>query len=177
MLSWGINRRLTMTSRRFSTLDSRSVMSYLIRRCRTKQIDINATKLQKLMYCCYGAALAALGVRLCDESPEAWQYGPVFPRTLRMLKDYGVDGFEQSVPPATVDQIGEDVAAIMDEALDIFGKYSASQLSSWSHRQGSPWFEASRGGRDLYGQITDKLIYDYFDSHVIDHDEKAEAAR
>lgn len=71
--------------------DSVRLAAYVLKRCRVFGIEgVNATKLQKLMYCCCGAALAVCRFRLCGESPEAWRYGPVFPRTLRLIRTAGL---------------------------------------------------------------------------------------
>ena len=84
-----------MTMQSFRPFDSLQVMAYIIKRCKQKGIYVNITKLQKLLYCCYGVVLAKFGVRLTDERPEAWQYGPVFPETLRSIQFFGIDAFCQ----------------------------------------------------------------------------------
>ncbi|BBF23892.1 Panacea domain-containing protein [Sutterella megalosphaeroides] len=157
-----------MKSTALAPHDSLRVMAYLIRRCRRLGIEVDATKLQKLMYCCYGVCLAILDHRLCDESPEAWQYGPVFPRTLRQLKLNGVDFVETAFEdPALETALPEDVVQAVDQTLTHFGKLSAAQLSVWSHSPGSPWSLASDDGAHLYDQIPDATIRTYFASNVV----------
>ena len=52
-----------MTEATFRPLDSLQVMAYIIQRCKQLQTPfLNTTKLQKLMYCCYGTCLAKWGV-------------------------------------------------------------------------------------------------------------------
>lgn len=75
-----------MTETKFAPIDSLQVLAYIIRRCEEMNIFINITKLQKLMYCCYGTILGKFGSRLIDEHPAAWQYGPVFPEALRAIQ-------------------------------------------------------------------------------------------
>lgn len=157
----------------FRPVDSLQMMAYIIKRCRALHIDINATKLQKLMYCCYGVTLARLDCRLCDESPEAWQFGPVFPRTLITMKNNGLTGFESIVPAVDSSLIPTEISSVIDRTLEFFGKYSASQLSMWSHLDGSPWSICSNKGKCLYGQIDDSTIRTYFNEHVIVHKEVA----
>lgn len=62
---------------------SSNVMAFVIRFCQSADapIHVDKAKSQKLLYCCYGAVLAETNERLTDEHPEAWPYGPVFPRT------------------------------------------------------------------------------------------------
>ena len=82
-----------MTEATFRPLDSLQVMAYIIKRCHEKEITLNITKLQKLMYCCYGTVLGKFGLRLIDEYPAAWQYGPVFPEALRSVQFFHVLAF------------------------------------------------------------------------------------
>lgn len=65
--------------------DSRDVAAFAARCCIAEGYEHNITKIQKLVYCAYGVVLAARGIRLCDESPKAGQYGPVFPGIFRIV--------------------------------------------------------------------------------------------
>ncbi len=64
--------------------DSRDVAAYIAQQCRTKGIEYNNTKIQKLLYCAYGILLAWAGEHICDEYPRAWDYGPVFPKVFNL---------------------------------------------------------------------------------------------
>lgn len=163
-----------MTKNMFRPLDSLQVMAYIIKQCKAKGIEPNATKLQKLMYCCYGVLLAVMDLRICDESPEAWQYGPVFPRTLMAFKRDGIDSVEALYLPTSTESIPEEARSLISQTLDFFGQYSATRLSNWSHLKGSPWSRASNDGEDLYGQIDDATIRSYFSEHVLKTGERAE---
>ena len=55
---------MTNENTTFRPLDSLQVMAYIVDMCRKQHIEVNVTKLQKLLYCCYGVALAQLGIRL-----------------------------------------------------------------------------------------------------------------
>ncbi len=158
----------------FRPLDSLQLMAYIIERCNALGVGrLNITKLQKLMYCCFGVVFAAYDIRLCDENPEAWQYGPVFPRTLLAMKTMGSIGeFEQTYRNRD-DSFNEQktkfhyVFSAIDKTLTFFGNYSASQLSNWSHLEGSPWNESSNNGKNLYRQIDCSKIKTYFKENVI----------
>ncbi len=41
----------------FQPEDSLQMMAYIVDRCQALGVSLNTTKLQKLMYCCYGAVL------------------------------------------------------------------------------------------------------------------------
>ena len=118
------------------------------------------------MYCCYGVLLAKSNYRLCDESPEAWQYGPVFPRTLNRLKAQTPQSFKRDLGAENMG-FNKEIVEDIDNTLRFFGKFSANQLSMWSHTHGSPWARASNDGQDLYGQIDDASIRAYFKDKVI----------
>lgn len=148
--------------------DSLQMMSYIIKRCRALNVpDLNITKLQKLMYCCYGTVLTKFGVSISTEQPEAWQYGPVFPRTLRILQNLDIDEFARVIDSSSVEsKLGEEPKKMIDATLRVFGRHKATKLSAWSHSVGSPWARASNDGKDLYGQIDDLTIISYFGQHV-----------
>ena len=146
--------------------DSLQVMAYIIQQCDGLDVDVNITKLQKLMYCCYGVCLSS-GLRLCDESPEAWRYGPVFPRTLRVLQQRGIDFVRHLDAGEVSKNLPEGFAAKIVATLKTFGRFAANQLSNWSHQPGSPWYVASSGGFVLREQIRDDLIAEYFADHVL----------
>ena len=155
-----------MTETKFTPIDSLQVLAFIINRCEKLGIDINITKLQKLMYCCYGTVLGKFGLRLIDEHPSAWQYGPVFPEALRAIQFFRIDGFKGTNTPEAND-LPSEVLSVIDETLANFGKFSAKQLSDWTHIAGSPWYKASDGGIFLYRTLSDEHIKNYFKPNVL----------
>ena len=157
-----------MTESSVRPFDSVVVMAYLIKRCRDIGVSsINATKMQKLMYCCYGVCLAKFGYRLCDESPEAWKFGPVFPRTLKVLQAEGL-GYAASVSTQQIEtSLPEDISKMITVTLKKFGEFAANQLVNWSHLPDSPWSVSSCNGAILREQISDNCISEYFSQHVL----------
>lgn len=144
--------------------DSNDVMAYILGVCEKNDIPWNATKAQKLMYCCYGTILAAFDEKLTEETPQAWQYGPVFPRTFNGLRKGKIEagndhGFSQNCDQKWL--------PLIDQTVRTFGKFSASQLSTWSHEPGSPWARATRNGAELLVQIPSQYIKDYFEKMII----------
>ncbi|MDO5530903.1 Panacea domain-containing protein [Sutterella sp.] len=134
------------------------VMAYVLYFCKIVQrdspIEVNNTKAQKLLYCCYGAVLAATDERLTDEHPRKWPYGPVFPRTFNDIKKGRLtvemaQQFERDCPPESLQ--------LINQTITVFGRYTASQLSSWSHRAGSPWDKA-----DALAALDDREIRLFF---------------
>lgn len=143
--------------------DSNDVMAHILGVCQKKGINWNATKAQKLLYCCYGIVLAAFDEKLTEETPKAWQYGPVFPRTFNGLRKNRIipgedHGFSVSCNPKWL--------SLIDQTISTYGQFSASELSTWSHKPGSPWARATNGGRDLLVQIPSEYIKEYFEPMI-----------
>lgn len=61
-------------------LDSIEVANAIRFFAREQNVDLNMTKIHKLLYISYGVFLARENARLTDEHPQAWPFGPVFPR-------------------------------------------------------------------------------------------------
>ena len=156
---------MTNENTTFRPLDSLQVMAYIVDMCRKQHIEVNVTKLQKLLYCCYGVALAQLGIRLTKESPQAWQYGPVFPKTLEYFRKHPIESLTDSSVLETT--ASDELKKLLIGTLTYFGQFSASQLSTWSHQIGSPWYRSSNGGANLREEIDDTSIKCYFRNEVL----------
>lgn len=133
---------------------SSEVMAYILYIGKKENIDINKTKAQKLLYCCYGMIMAEFDARLTDEHPRAWPFGPVFPRTFNDISKHRLtvglaQDFEKKCPPEWLE--------LIRLTLRTFGRYTASILSGWSHRKNSPWYKA-----DALAALDDREIRLYF---------------
>jgi len=135
---------------------SSSVMAFVLWFCKNENppIDVNTTKAQKLLYCCYGAVLARFNERLTDEHPKKWPFGPVFPRTFNDIKKGRLTvgmarQFESDCPAEALE--------LIKQTIRVFGQYTATALSKWSHRDESPWAKA-----DSLAALDDREIGLYF---------------
>ena len=129
---------------------------------------INLTKIQKLLYIVYGAYLRLHGERIVDEHPQAWPYGPVFPNTRKVLLKV------EDLSTITIEDVDENVRndetlkSIITFVFDEFAKYTAGELTEWSHAEGSPWDKTTkRKGFEWGDCISDYDILDYF-KQIID---------
>ena len=146
-------------------LDSVAVAKHIAYLCYENGYDCNHTKIQKLLYICYGAFLAEYNVKLVDEQPQAWQYGPVFPEVFRYIAKSGQDYAEKM--NINDEKIAKDICQI----VKCFGIYPAGKLSAWSHITGSPWDQVVMKDKPEWGvPIPDKIIKEYFVAKVIKHD-------
>lgn len=122
---------------------------------------LNVTKVQKMLYIIYGYFLAKENYIIFTETPKAWPYGPVFPRT-RNKVDFG------RVYKITDDDIqniyeNSEIVDVFDKVIDKYAKFTASQLSDWSHMEGGAWDRTTKqDGFDWNKEIPNEYIKDYF---------------
>lgn len=143
--------------------DSLAIASYIEKRCKELNYSgINNTKIQKLLYCCYGAVLVVEDKRLCKEYPRAWDYGPVFPRVYSYISK---NKKLEDIPQVS---LRDNIKDILDTVIDFFGKFSGGQLSQWSHEEGSPWHNVIILQKQSIGSfIPDNEIKEYFKRYVV----------
>lgn len=100
--------------------------------------DIRPTnlKLNKLVYFAQVESLRRRGSTLFEDVIEAWQYGPVEPAVYHAFKCYGNSVVTD--PPFVPEVCEEDMKLIADVA-STYGKLSAFDLVSLSHREGGAW--------------------------------------
>jgi len=152
-----------------STILAKYIAAYL----NDKRLDINMTKIQKLTYIAYGTWLAVKNERLVDEHPQAWPYGPVFPTTRNRLLKIDLNGI--SLSDIELNEIANDkeVVLLMNSIYKTFGNWSASLLSQWSHKEGSPWEKTVSTENFKWGDtIKDDNIKSYFKKIIIQKDDE-----
>lgn len=150
------------------------IARYIIALSNDKGIAINMTKVQKLLYIAYGVFLAVRNQRLLNEHPQAWPYGPVFPTTRNKLLHvdfYSISLFDEEFDPLKADV---ELNSLLDSVLNSFGNWTASQLTTWSHQDGSPWENTTLQEDFTWGNvIPDELIQGYFRLITKKNDDKS----
>ena len=144
--------------------DAKAIANYFLQRAEDHpETPLSPMKLQKLVYYAHGWWLALTDQPLINEQVEAWKFGPVIPSLYRAFRRYGNapitdyarssvdrgsvagDGFyepEWSIP--AIDDRPEDAARVrqvLDRIWEIYGKYTAIQLSNATHQPGTPWHQ------------------------------------
>lgn len=144
--------------------DSRAVANEILKIAQKMGIqDMSIMKLIKLVYFAHELTLGFTGRPLCDDSPEAWQYGPVF-RQLYFSVPHA--GAEPITKPIKNDSgiISEDFSAdemkMINAVMDCYGKKTAFQLSSITHQIDTPWYK-TKEDYGVYWPISDDLIKGY----------------
>jgi uncharacterized phage-associated protein len=147
--------------------DSVDLAFYIAAYANERRISINITKVQKLLYITYGAHLVLRENRLCNEHPQAWPYGPVFPRTRKALIKTDIYGIKMSDPRLNDLKNDPYIAKLTERVFSKFGNRTATELTEWSHRPRTPWDETKRQPYFKWGnEIPDAYIREFF-SNII----------
>jgi uncharacterized phage-associated protein len=148
-------------------LDSLAVANWFIDTARASGEYITAMKLQKLIYFAHGWYLALYDKPLVKEQVEAWQWGPVFPGIYNVAKQYGSSPIDSHLFSVFGDcrLINKDDTRIqfLERIWNVYGKYTASQLSRMTHEPNGPWDKTVKqypGRKNV--DIDEKLIKESF---------------
>jgi uncharacterized phage-associated protein len=131
--------------------------------------ELTPMKLIKLVYLAHGWCLGLEGTPLIDESVVAWQFGPVVESLYQEFKRFGneqittfADDHERAMEALGQDKIS---LAILERVWEVYGGYSAVQLSNLTHKPGSPWdiaWNKEQGKNSRNHCIQNTLIRDYY---------------
>lgn len=128
------------------------------------RVILNKTQMQKLLFMCYGQALVIEERPLfTDDTPKAWPFGPVFPRSYKRyeevmpsdLSSEEKNRFAQNIP----------VLKMIAQTVADYCHVSATRLSDWSHSKGSPWWNTvfdPKDGSAWNREISLDMIKSYF---------------
>lgn len=126
-----------------------------------KGIILNITKVQKMLYILYSYFMAKHNFQIFSETPKAWPYGPVFPRTRKKV-DFSVVYKRDDEDLKEISQ-EKEIVDKFNSVIDIYSKFTAGQLSDWSHMKDSPWDKTTKIPGFKWGDfIPDDYIKDYF---------------
>lgn len=139
------------------------VCKYIINYCNEKDYSVSNLKLQKLLYFIQAYFLTKTGKPCFREDIEAWDFGPVVPEAYFQYKQYGA-GPIPYVFYSPMSQVGEGITdqdkVYIEKVLDIFARYSATDLVTVTHRQ-DPWKDVY-DPRRYHIKITNESIRKYF---------------
>lgn len=148
------------------TYDSTLLAKFLLSVAHSKYQALNMTKLQKLMYIVYGYYLSTFQHKIINEQPQAWPFGPVFARVhknvdytqILRLDDPELVGISQD----------SELKRVLEKVVENYAGITASQLSNWSHLDGSPWKKTTEQKNFKWSrEIPDELISDYFSTYKV----------
>lgn len=139
-------------------------------------------KLQKLVYFAHGWFLALFGRPLVNEPVQAWKFGPVIPSLYHALKVYGNDPVRSRMRDADFHFPADEPGIAHEYSIDdgfnanengiarelirkvweVYGGFSAIQLSNLTHEPGSPWYETPERDKKRCVVIDAERIRSYF---------------
>ena len=164
-----------------------AVANYFLDLGKRDKKGITPLMVQKLVYMAHGYHLAFTAKHddpageplVDDEFAEAWQYGPVFPSLYHEFKRFGGDPITE--PAEDTDIIFENerlqvtseipkvnpddnfVCTLLDNVWEVYRGYTGYELSSITHKDGSPWDSTIKEGEGFKNtHINNEVIRDYY---------------
>ena len=130
----------------------------------SEQGSVTNKKLQKLVYYAYSWYLVFnnekkddIKLRLFENKFQAWVHGAVYPELYYKYKNYGSAPISQSTKKTF--SFSEDDIDILEQVLEVYGKYNGNQLEDICHQE-LPWINARKGLRP----------YDISENKILDDD-------
>jgi uncharacterized phage-associated protein len=139
--------------------DARNVANEFLRQANEKSTTLTNMELQKLVYIAHGYSLALLDRPLVKQHVEAWRYGPVIPDLYHALRQYGSGNVRSLINLIPEEALSETDTKLVESVLSAYGQFSGPQLSTMTHREGTPWREVYEPDASFHSDIIpDRLI-------------------
>ncbi|MBS0351571.1 MAG: SocA family protein [Proteobacteria bacterium] len=131
-------KRLKVTGRlTMEAYPAASVANFFIDKSSNEGEPITLMKLSKLVYIAHGWSLALLNRPLIKEPIEAWKFGPVIESLYHEFKRFGNTNINMFAIADNIEE--EEIVALLNKVWSGYKKYSAYELSNWTHIKDSPW--------------------------------------
>ena len=152
---------------------AKAVANYFLAKDRLTQM-----KLHKLLYYAHGWHLGFRDTPLLDETLEAWRYGPVVPSVYREFARFAaapVDCLAMEFDPSRedffsaprVDPSDKFVRDLLARTWEVYGDYTAAQLSTLTHATDSPWTVTRKNNPGVkYAGIPNQVILSHFRQRI-----------
>ena len=143
-----------------------AIANFFLKRAAREGKPITQMKLHKLVFYAHGWTLGILERPLLNETVQAWKYGPVVPSLYYEFLEYGSTPIDRLAteldPEADLRTEDKDVLALLERIWQVYGAFSAAQLSAKTHEPGSPWDRTWRESCGIKTEIPNKLIREFF---------------
>ena len=148
--------------------DARAIANYILDIAPKYNIpSLTVMQLLKLVYLAHGWSLAFGEVPLVKQSPQAWQYGPVYPHIYKSLSKYGGAPIGDRITdkntgiPFSPDELTQKQKKVIDAVLRSYGQMHAFELSGITHKNNSPW-DITMKNDGIYTEIPVTTLTNYF---------------
>ncbi|MDE0125843.1 MAG: DUF4065 domain-containing protein [Bryobacterales bacterium] len=152
---------------------AKAVANYFL----NKNRDLTQMKLHKLVYYAHGWHLGFMGQPLLDETLEAWTYGPVVPSVYsefwrcgsspirRLATAFDWETMAEYSPE--VDPSDRIVRDLLARVWEVYGDYTAAELSNLTHAENSPWTATRKANPGVKrAGIPNKLLRSHFEERI-----------
>jgi len=140
---------------------SLAVANFLLKQAGENGVALTPMKLLKLVHMCHGWVLGLTHNPLIEERIQAWKYGPVVPELYAAVRPYRDQPVDLQHCCTHESDFSEDETGIMKQVVDIYGRYTAIQLSTMTHEAGTPWsITWEKHGKNA--PISNDLIEDHY---------------
>lgn len=160
-----------------------AIANEFIKVARENGKSLSPLKLQKLVYFAHGWYLGFTGKPLINEPVEAWKFGPVIPSLYHCFKKFGYQAINECMTEGDFwgmsrgghelciddnpDQNENELAKrIVKRIWEVYGAFSATQLSNLTHSDGTPWSQTADKDRRKHATISQDVIRAYFAAQV-----------
>lgn len=139
---------------------------YLINLFHNDNKKVTQLHIQKLMFLFEAYYMNVTNEdKLYECGYKAWNFGPVAPRLYKRYKNYGKDDIRLTKEEEEEgNQIFEQKKNLMKELYNTFKDFSAMELVSFTHANGSPWKEVWEN--NPYGDISKESMKEWFSQYV-----------
>ena len=113
----------------------------------------------KLAYLAHGWHLAFFGEDLFPDQVEAWPYGPVIPTLYNKVRKYRGNPIDTELfsNKVNISELPDDQQRVINEVMRVYGKNNGMQLSTLTHKEGTPWSNTPLGN-----VVPNELIKEHF---------------
>lgn len=155
---WSSGLRGLWSGQRYEALnyDIRAVANEILKRAWAAGAKPTNMWLNKVTWFVYERMLVQFGKLLTQARVEAWDHGPVFREiygpakvyrdepVATLLQAFSVQAKQMVTASATLDT---ETSSVIDNAIERYGRKTASQLRNISHVEGSPWYRTWYSGQ------------------------------
>lgn len=144
--------------------DSLTFAKALVHMAEMEGRGLNMSQIQAILYIAYGVWMTDHEDRLFEEHPQAWQYGPVFPRVYSKMKKGTTDTQDQYLK---LKNDSPERFSFLERCFRRYAWTRASDLSAPHVSSGTPWALTRRSNPDSPTvRIEDDLIREWFQPRV-----------
>ena len=141
------------------TCDALQVANWFVKRFSVDERHPSVMELIKLTYIAHGWHLEMYNEPLFTNRIEAWQYGPVIPDVYHAFRSQGIHVSRQA--PGVQVIVDERAIGLLEQVYNLYGNYTAFQLSDLTHITGGPWDVTMKIGGQ-FALIPDSVIKHHY---------------